>query len=93
MAAAQPGFLDQYRAGSEQARAAACSGGAGNASRTAVQSWERFTMIGLRVPMRRPLDPLTTSLDTKLSEVDLVGRRHGGLSHRSASTQRLPGPT
>ena len=39
---------------------------------SAVQHWGRFTVIALRIAMRRPLDPLTTSLERKLCEVDLV---------------------
>ena len=72
MAASQPGFLAAALLGVQAARAASCVDGQGNSSHTAVQSWGRFTVYGLGVPMRRPLDPLASSLERKLSEVDLV---------------------
>jgi hypothetical protein len=72
IAARQPGFLDAYRAGVSAARAAQCADGAGNTGHTAVQSWCRFTELGLNLSCRRVLDPLVTPLEVKLSEVDLV---------------------
>ena len=72
MSASQPGFLDACRAGVQRARDASCADGAGNAGHTAVRHWGRFTVLGLHVNMRRTLDPMTTSLERKLQEVDLV---------------------
>lgn len=72
MAAAQPGFLESSSAGIQRARDASVADGRGNHAHAAVRHWGRFTVLGLRVPMRRPLDPLVASLDRKLSEVDLV---------------------
>ena len=72
MAAAQPGFLESYRCGAVRAHNASCKDGQGNNSHTAVQHWGRFTVLGLKVPMVRPLDPMVTPLATKLGEVDLV---------------------
>lgn len=70
--ATQPGFLAAASAGVQQARAASCADGAANSTHSAVTSWGRFTILGLRCAMRRPLDPLATSLERKLREVDLV---------------------
>ena len=72
MAASQPGFLSACRAGVNAARAASCADTLGNATHSAVQHWGRFTIIGLKVEMRRPLDPMSTPLERKLEEVDLV---------------------
>ena len=72
MAAAQPGFVDAARAGINKAREACCADGAGNSTHPAVQSWGRFTMVGLKVNMLRALDPLQTTLERKLVEIDLV---------------------
>ena len=57
MVVTQPGFLHEARSGVLEARAAACVGGDGNANHTAVRSWGRFTVLGLKIPMRRALDP------------------------------------
>ena len=72
IAAAQPGFLEQYRAGATQAHNASCKDEKGNLTHSAVQHWSRFTILALKLPMLRPLDPMTTSLAVKLGEVDLV---------------------
>lgn len=72
MAVRQPGFLQMYRAAAVEAHNASVVRQDGNSSHTAVQSWGRFTLQGLGVPMLRPLDPLSSSLARKLSEVDLV---------------------
>ena len=72
MAASQPGFVEAYRAGAQRARDASCVDGAGNSSHTAVSRWGAFTVTALRVAMIRPLDPLQTTLERKLEEVDLV---------------------
>lgn len=72
MAAAQPGFLEASCDGVQRARAASVARGDGNAQHTAVNHWSRFTTLGLRVSMRRVLDPIASSLDAKLSEVDLM---------------------
>jgi hypothetical protein len=72
MAAAQPGFIAAYRAGAQRARDASCVDGAGNSTHTAVQRWGAFTVVALRVAMLRPLDPLRTTLERKLQEVDFV---------------------
>ena len=71
MAIRQPGFLEAYRAGAQAARDASCADGAGNDTHTAINHWHRFTVLGLGVDMRRPLDT-TESLARKLAEVDLV---------------------
>ena len=72
MMASQPDFMHAARLGIQEARAASCADRAGNLNHTAVQSWGRFTITGLGVPMRRPLDPIASSLESKLCEVDLV---------------------
>ena len=72
MAASQPGFLEAARDGVLAARNASCVDGAGNSSHTAVISWTRFTVLGLGISSRRPLDPIASSLDQKLCEVDVV---------------------
>ena len=72
MAASQPGFLEAARDGVLAARNASCVDGAGNSSHTAVISWTRFTVLGLGISSRRPLDPIASSLYQKLCEVDVV---------------------
>ena len=72
MAARQPSFMQEYRAGSMQAHQASVARGDGNTGHSAVQSWGRFTCFGMGVSMVRPLDPLASSLERRLSEVDLV---------------------
>ena len=56
----------------QAARAASVASGDGNDSHTAVQSYLNFTINGLRIPGRRPLDPVSTPLERKLAEVDLI---------------------
>ena len=68
----QPGFLRAAADGVRAARNASTVDGKGNDSHTAVQSYIRFTLRGLGVPCRRPLDPVSTPLERKLSEVDLL---------------------
>lgn len=68
----QPGFLDDFRTASLQARNAQVVSGDGNSNHTAVQAWGRFTVYGLHVLMLRPLDPLLTTLSRRLQEVDLI---------------------
>ena len=72
MAATQPEFIAEYRAGSVAAHNASCKDGAGNATHTAVKHWIRFTVLALKINCLRPLDAVTTTLATKLAEVDLV---------------------
>ena len=72
MSVRQPGFLELYRDGAARAHNATVVRGDGNCGHTAVQSWGRFAIQGLGVPMVRPLDPLASSLAQKLAEVDLV---------------------
>ena len=72
MAVRQPGFLEAYQAGVAAARAAACASGDGNTSHPAVQHYCRFMSLGLNASIRRVLDPLTTPLERKLQEVDLI---------------------
>ena len=72
MAIRQPGFLDAYRQGVAAARSAACASGDGNSSHPAVQHYCRFMSLGLNTSIRRVLDPLMTSLERKLQEVDLI---------------------
>lgn len=90
MAASQPGFLEAAAAGVRDARNASCADGMGNTSHSAVQSWGRFTIRGLGIPMRRPLDPIASSLERKLCEVDLVEAwawwlvQHVGVNSESA---------
>jgi hypothetical protein len=71
IAACQPSFLAACRHGVSQARMAQCADGRGNQSHTAVQSWMRFTLLGLRIECRRPLD-VTAPLAEKLSEIDVI---------------------
>lgn len=71
MMVAQPGFLVAAAAGIAAARDASYGDGCGADTHTAVTSWVRFTVRGLRVPCLRPLDPLAP-LWRKLQEVDLV---------------------
>ena len=47
----QPGFLDDFRTASLQARNAQVVSGDGNSNHTAVQAWGRFTVYGLHVLM------------------------------------------
>ena len=70
--AAQPGFLAAAARGVHAARGASTVDGQGNTSHTAVQSYLRFTLVGLRISARRALDPTATPLERKLQEVDLI---------------------
>ena len=72
MAVRQPGFLDAYRTGVAAARAACCASGDGNTSHPAVQHYCRFMALGLNTSISRVLDPLSTPLERKLEEVDLI---------------------
>lgn len=72
MAARQPGFLEACRAGVAAARSAQCADGDGNNTHASVQHYCRFMALGLNTPLRRVLDPLSTPLERKLEEVDLI---------------------
>ena len=72
IAVAQPGFVEAYRAGAKRAHDATVKDGVGNNTHSAVQHWGRLLVMGLKIPMLRPLDSMTTPLARKLAEVDLV---------------------
>ena len=72
LAACQPDFMREARAGVTAARMAQCADGKGNESHTAINHWRRFTMLGCRMQSHlRPLDP-QAPLQQKLAEVDLI---------------------
>jgi len=72
MAMRQPGFLQAFREGVTAARNAQCADGGGNTSHPAVQHYCRFMSLGLNTEICRVLDPLSTPLERKLEEVDLI---------------------
>lgn len=72
IAARQPGFLSACQAGVAAARAAQCADGRGNISHAGWQSYCRFMALALGLPIRRVLDPLSTPLERKFREVDLI---------------------
>jgi len=72
LAALQPDFMAEARAGVTNARMYQCADRQGNESHTAVNHWRKFTMLGCRMPSYlRPIDP-SAPLAQKLAEVDLV---------------------
>ena len=72
LAALQPDFMAEARAGVTGARMYQCADRRGNESHTAVNHWRKFTMLGCRMSTHlRPIDP-TAPLAQKLAEVDLV---------------------
>ena len=67
----QPGFIEAFQRDVELADNATFHDGEGASTHTAVTSWQSFCSA-LGVQCLRPLDPITSSLSAKLSEMDLV---------------------